>query len=180
MKKLILVFTLLTLLLSIVAVQAQNAAPELVTWWATERGRDTAATRDLHFQLARAFEAEHPESQVAVALYPSRGFATRITTAIAAGDGPDICYHYYATDIAAQGFLQDLTPYIEQSDVEDGWFASARRRAVYQDKYYGVPRDAVSGFIAYNKTMFDAKGIAYPEEGWTIADYLDIATQLND
>ena len=51
MKKLILVFTLLTLLLSIVAVQAQNAAPELVTWWATERGRDTAATRDLHFQL---------------------------------------------------------------------------------------------------------------------------------
>jgi multiple sugar transport system substrate-binding protein len=76
--------------------------------------------------------------------------------------------------------LQDLTPYIEQSDVEDGWFASARRRAVYQDKYYGVPRDAVSGFIAYNKTMFDAKGIAYPEEGWTIADYLDIATQLND
>lgn len=113
----------------LVAVFAQDAEVVTLNWWATERGRDTAATRDLHFQLARAFEESHPGIQVAVSLYPSRGFATRVFTAIAAGDGPDIWYHYYATDIAAQGFLEDLTPYIEASDVDDGWFESAERRA---------------------------------------------------
>jgi multiple sugar transport system substrate-binding protein len=113
-------------------------------------------------------------------LYPSRGFATRITTAIAAGEGPDIWYHFYATDIAAQGFLADLTPYVEASGVADQWFASARRRAVYQDRYYGVPRDAVAGFIAYNMDLFDAAGVAYPQDGWTIDDYLQTAIALTN
>jgi multiple sugar transport system substrate-binding protein len=180
MKKQIFVLMLLCLLLPIVAVEAQEDGPVVVTWWATERGRDTAATRELHFQLARAFEAEHPNIQVAVSLYPSRGFATRILTAVAAGQAPDIWYHFYATDIATQGFLEDLTPYVEASRVADQWFPSARQRAVYGDRYYGVPRDAVSGFVAYNKDIFDAAGVPYPEAGWTIADYRALANQLTD
>ncbi len=180
MKKFLVVLLAVSILLPVLAIQAQDAPVVTVTWWATERGRDTAATRDLHFALARAFEAENPNILVSLALYPNRGFGTRITTAIAAGEGPDIWYQFYAPDIATQGFLEDLTPYIEQSDVEDGWFPSAARRAVYQDRYYGVPRDAVSGFLAYNKDIFDAAGVAYPEEGWTVADYRDIAIQLTD
>jgi multiple sugar transport system substrate-binding protein len=180
MKKVFVLVLLLVMPVLSMVVQAQDEEVVTLTWWATERGRDTAATRDLHFQLARAFEESHPGIQVAVSLYPSRGFATRVFTAIAAGEGPDIWYHYYATDIAAQGFLEDLTPYMENSDVDEGWFESARRRAVYQDHFYGAPRDAVSSFIAYNKDIFDAAGVAYPEEGWTVADYRAIAEQLND
>jgi multiple sugar transport system substrate-binding protein len=178
MKRLILVLLASFVLLPILAVQAQDTPITTITWWATERGRDTAATRELHFALARAFEASHPNIQVAVSLYPSRGFATRILTAISAGEGPDIWYHYYATDTATQGFLEDLTPYVEESGVADQWFASAARRAVYQDHYYGVPRDAVSGFIVYNKDLFDASGIAYPEDGWTVADYREISNKI--
>lgn len=178
MKRLICVLLAAFVLLPILAVQAQDEPITTITWWATERGRDTAATRELHFALARAFEAAHPNIQVAVSLYPSRGFATRVLTAISAGEGPDVWYHYYATDIAAQGFLEDLTPYVEESGVADQWFPSAARRAVYQDRYYGVPRDAVSGFIVYNKDLFDAAGIPYPEEGWTMADYREIANAI--
>lgn len=153
-----------------------------VTWWATERGRDTAATRDLHFRLARAFEDAHPNIRVAVALYPSRAFATRVATAIAAGEGPDIWYHYYAPDIAEQGFLEDLTPYMERDGIvpEEAWFPIGAIRAKYEDRYYGVPRDASAGFIAYNKDMFDAAGVAYPQPGWTADDYLQTAIALTD
>lgn len=179
MKKSLMILLMALVLVPLLGAQAQGEVVT-VTWWATERGRDTAATRDLHFQLARAFEAANPDIQVSVALYPSRAFATRVFTAIAAGEGPDIWYHYYATDIATQGFLEDLTPYIEASDVAERWFDSARRRAVYEDKYYGVPRDAVSGFVAYNKDIFDAAGVPYPEDGWTIADYRALANQLTD
>lgn len=175
-------FAFVVVLLLLVPFMSLNAQDEttIVNWWATERGRDTAATRELHFQLARAFEAENPGIQVALSLYPSRGFATRVLTAIAAGEGPDVWYHYYSPDIAAQGFLEDLTPYLDESDVDDGWFESARRRGVYNGRTYGVPRDAVAGFIVYNKDIFDAAGMAYPEEGWTVEDYRQTALALTD
>lgn len=153
-----------------------------ITWWGTERGRDTANTRELHFQLARAFEETHPNTKIAVSLFPSRGFGDRVLTAVAAGQGPDIFYHYFATDIAAQGFLEDLTPYIEASgfDPQDRWFPIGRQRAVYKGQYYGVPRDATAGVIAYNKDLFDAAGVPYPEPGWTVEDYREKAIALTD
>jgi multiple sugar transport system substrate-binding protein len=156
--------------------------PVTITWWGTEKGRDTATTRELHFELARAFEEKYPNVKVAVSLFPSRGFATRIATVIAAGEGPDVWYHYYSPDIATHGFLEDLTPFIERDGLnpEEMWFPIGRVRATYEGKYYGVPRDVTSGFIAYNKDLFDAAGIAYPEDGWTVEDYRNIAIQITD
>ncbi len=153
-----------------------------ITWWATERGRDTAATRELHYQMARTFEETHPNTKVAVALFPSRGFSTRVLTAISAGQGPDLWYHYYATDIAAQGFIEDLTPYIEASgfDPQDRWFNIGNIRGLYDGRYYAVPRDATAIAIGYNKDIFDAAGVPYPEEGWTMADFREKAIALTD
>jgi len=164
--------------------QAEPSEDEVVTitWWGTERGRDTATTRELHFQLARAFEESHPTTQVAVSLFPSGGFGDRVLTAIAAGQGPDVYYHFWATDIALQGFLEDLTPYIEASDFDpqERWFPIGNQRAVHDGRYYGVPRDATAGAIAYNTDLFDAAGVPYPEEGWTIADFRETAIALTD
>ncbi|MDX1416152.1 MAG: sugar ABC transporter substrate-binding protein [Candidatus Promineifilaceae bacterium] len=164
------------------AAEAGEEDVVTISWWGTERGRDTAETRELHFTLARAFEESHPNTSIAVSLFPSRGFANRVLTAIAAGEGPDIWYHYFATDIATQGFLEDLTPFIEASDFDpaERWFPIGNQRAVYDGKFYGVPRDATAGFIAYNMDMFDAAGLPYPEAGWTIEDYRQAAIALTD
>jgi multiple sugar transport system substrate-binding protein len=181
MKRFLFVALVACLLLPVLALQAQDAQqPVVINWWATERGRDTAATRQLHYDLARTFEAEHPGIQVAITLYPSRGFANRVVTAISAGQGPDVWYHYYAPDVATQGFLQDITEYVEASGLADTWFPSAARRAVYDGRYYGVPRDAVTSFVAYNKDIFDAAGLEYPDGDWTVADYRETAIQLTD
>ncbi|GIK27282.1 MAG: sugar ABC transporter substrate-binding protein [Chloroflexi bacterium] len=179
-KRLLVVTLVLALLIPLLAVSAQDQPVVTVTWWATERGRDTAATRDMHFTLARTFEESHPNIRVALSMYPSRAFATRVLTAIAAGEGPDVFYHYFSPDIALQGFLEDLTPYIEASGAAANWFPSGVNRGVYDGHTYAVPRDAVSGFIAYNKDLFDAAGLPYPEDGWTIADYRALANQLTD
>ena len=153
-----------------------------VTWWGTERGRDTATARELHFELARAFEESHPNTKIAVALFPSKGFSTRILTSVAAGEAPDLWYHYYAADTGTQGFMEDLTPYIEASGIDpaERWFPIAQQRAVYDGRYYGIPRDATAGAIAYNKDLFDAAGVAYPEDGWTIADFREKSLALTD
>ncbi|MEQ8671603.1 MAG: sugar ABC transporter substrate-binding protein [Aggregatilineales bacterium] len=183
MKKKFLLSTLVIALLAVMSATlafAQDEEVVTVTWWATERGRDTAATRDMHFTLARTFEESHPNIQVSLSMYPSRGFATRVLTAVAADEGPDIFYHYFAPDVANQGFLEDLTPYLEESGVAENWFASGVNRGMYEGRTYAVPRDAVSGFIAYNKDLFDAAGVAYPEDGWTIAEYRALANQLTN
>lgn len=180
------VWIILVLLIVLVApaalTQAQEPETVTITWWGTERGRDTAATRDLHFTLARTFEEAHPNIKVAVSLFPSRAFNTRVATAIAGGEGPDLWYTYYSPDTAEQGFLEDLTPYIEASGINptELWFPIGQVRATYNGHYYGAPRDASAAFIAYNKDMFDAKGLAYPEDGWTVDDYRELAKALTD
>ncbi len=178
----IIVLLIVAMLAPLGAIQAQDQQVVTITWWSTERGRDTAATRDLHFQLARAFEAANPNIRVAISLFPSRAFNTRVATAIAGNEGPDVWTTYYAADIATQGFLEDLTPYMEASGFkpEEVWFPIGQLRTVYQGHYYGVPRDASAGFIAYNKDLFDAAGVPYPQPGWTVAEYRALARQLTD
>lgn len=153
-----------------------------ITWWGTERGKDTAETREIHFRLARAFEDSHPNTKVAVALFPSRAFATRVLTGIAAGQGPDIWYHYWSPDIATQGFLEDLTPYLERDaiDPEEMYFPIGDIRGKYDGKYYALPRDATAYVFVYNKEVFDAAGVEYPQPGWTIEDFREKAIAITD
>lgn len=179
--------TLLTLLLivailvPVLSIQAQDETVT-ITWWGTERGRDTAATRDVHFQLARAFEEANPGINVAVSLFPSRGFNTRVATAIAGGVGPDVWYHTLPADAADQGFLLDLTPLMERDGInpEELWFSGAEQRMKYDGRYYGAPRDAVSALVFYNIDIFEAAGVELPQAGWTIDDFRSIANQLTD
>jgi multiple sugar transport system substrate-binding protein len=153
-----------------------------ITFWGTERGRDTAQTRQVHYDLARAFEASHPNTKVAVSLFPSRAFATRVLTAIAAGQGPDIWYHYWSPDIASQGFLEDLTPYLEKDGIDPSelYFPIGDIRGKYDGKYYALPRDATGYVFAYNKDIFDAAGVEYPQPGWTVEDLRQKAIAVND
>jgi len=169
------------LLLPLLSLQAQDDVIT-ITWWGTERGRDTAETRDVHFQLARAFEEANPGINVAVSLFPSRGFNTRVATAIAAGEGPDVWYHTLAADAAEQGFLLNLDPYLEEDGIvpTDVWFSGAAQRMFYDGSYYGVPRDAVAAFVAYNIDMFEAAEVDLPQSGWTIEDYRAAANALTN
>ena len=164
------------------AVELSDEDVVTITWWGTERGRDTAQTREIHYALARAFEETHPNTKVAVALFPSRAFATRVLTAIAADQGPDIWYHYWSPDIATQGFLEDLTPYLEKDGVDPSemYFPIGDIRGQYDGKYYALPRDATGYVFAYNKDLFDAAGVEYPQDGWTVADLREKAIAVTD
>ncbi len=163
-------------------VPLKKGAKVTITWWANEKGRDTAATREMHFKLARMFEKEHPNIKVALSLFPSHGFGTRVATAIAAGQGPDVWYHYYSPEIATHGFLENLTPYMKRDGIDPAklWFPIGQVRAQYKGNYYGVPRDVTAAFIVYNKDIFDAAGVAYPKPGWTFADYRQKAIALTN
>ena len=80
-----------------------------ITWW--ELKRDVIQPRPVKYTTPSPGPLKKPIQIQKLPWHfsPSRGFSTRVLTAIAADRGPDIWYHYWSPDIATQGFLEDLT-----------------------------------------------------------------------
>ena len=48
----------------------------------------------------------------------------------------------------------------------------------YGDALYGIPASQDCLSLIFNKALFDAQGLAYPDETWTEQDLLDAAELL--
>ncbi len=79
------------------------------------------------------------------------------------------------------GFCWPIDDYIEVDDFAlDKMLPAAVAQYRWQEgefdsggeggKMYGLPSDAQSQIFAYNKSMFDAAGVAYPTDDWTWDD----------
>ena len=80
------------------------------------------------------------------------------------------------------GLLQDLTSYIDKDPdvaLEDYYpnvIGIARRGA----KVFAIPGDFTPMVMYYNKDLFDAAGVAYPDGSWNFDKFLEIANKLTD
>ena len=79
-----------------------------------------------------------------------------------------------------KGILVDLQPYLDaDSDYDDDPVAPALLQLYrVEGKLFGLPKDYVTHAVIYNKGLFDEAGVAYPEDGWTWADCLEMGQQL--
>lgn len=156
----------------------EGPAQVTITWW----NPDVLEWQPAYNQMADAFMQRNPSIKVEVKNVPEEGYDEKINTMIAGGTGPDVWVHYYATSIARHGFLQSLSPYIERDGLEPEklWFPICVVRGQYNGQQYSVPRDGVWSLIAYNQDLFDEFGVAYPEEGWTLDDYLNAAKAITN
>lgn len=110
-------------------------------------------------------------------------YTTKLQTMIASGNPPDVAQarvQWEYAMFAPRGAFLDLEPYIEASDVvsKDYFFKSAYDLFNTNGVQYGVPITASLTCIVYNKDMFDAEGIPYPDETWTWDDLLNAAIKL--
>ena len=48
------------------------------------------------------------------------------------------------------------------------------------DVHYAIPKDYDTIALAYNKEIFDAAGVAYPDDTWDWAKFREVAIQLTD
>jgi len=132
-------------------------------------------------KIADDFEAEtgiHVEIQV-------NGWADYWTALEAAGTGgslPDTFWmhsnniYYYASN----NQLLDLTSYIDKStDIDLSNYPQGLDQIYNLDgKQYGIPKDYDTIGLWYNKTMFDAAGVSYPDDTWTWDDLRAAAVKL--
>lgn len=84
--------------------------------------------------------------------------------------------------LSAAGVFQPLNEYIarDPSVFEDIYPALVETTKLNpeSEEIYFVPRDYNKLVVAYNKDMFDAAGIAYPQNGWTWQQFMDTCTAL--
>lgn len=122
-----------------------------------------------------AFMATNPDIAVNVNLVPS--YDETIQAAFASGDSPNVFYvdSSKLPDWADAGVLASGEGMIENLDDH---YTSLLEAFTYDGTLYCPPKDSSIMALQYNKDMFDAAGLDYPEASWTWDDLRAAAEAL--
>ncbi|MFD4422374.1 ABC transporter substrate-binding protein [Agromyces sp. NPDC058484] len=129
-------------------------------------------------EIAAAFTAEHPNVTVDIQLTPYDQYFTKLQTAVSGGEAPDVFwmngpnFQLYASN----GVLAPLGDLVDAADYPEGLIDLY----TFDGEVYGAPKDFDTVALWYNKALFDAAGVAYPEAGWTWDDFTAAAAKLTD
>ncbi len=176
MKKSIFVVLVAILLLTACGPKASSGPTEVkvMMWGAPE---ELAVWQS----VADAFTAKNPSIKVTMDVADWDSYWDKLNTLYAANTPPDL----FAMDAPlfqdwfSRGALKNLQPYIDKSTgLLDGLYPVTLQAYQTPDGYFGVPRDAQTIVLFYNKDMFDAAGLAYPDDTWTLDKLREVAKQL--
>ncbi|MFD3406560.1 ABC transporter substrate-binding protein [Kribbella sp. NPDC058693] len=134
-------------------------------------------------QIITEFHAKHPNIDVQVQVTPWESYWTKLQTSVTANTGPDVFWMtmVYAKYYATGGGTAPLDDQIKKSKLDMSAYVPAVTKAyTVNGKVYGVPKD-VNGFgLCYNKKLFDAAKVKYPDESWTWSDVVAAAQKLTN
>ncbi|MFC2085907.1 ABC transporter substrate-binding protein [Bacteroidota bacterium] len=120
------------------------------------------------------------ESGVTIKLNPFSG-QEKLYAMIAAGQAPDIFYTNATVRdrLAAEGHLLDIGEVSKDDPFLDRLWPQVVKEGISADGgLYSIGNWSFTAGIYYNKDLFDAAGVAYPDTGWTWDDMAGIARAL--
>ncbi|MCB0056338.1 MAG: sugar ABC transporter substrate-binding protein [Caldilineaceae bacterium] len=179
-----------------VAVMAACAAPAAAPGGAAEGGSAPAAeqvtlTFGHHWDAAfrprqdefdQGFIDRHPGVKIENTYNTWADHNQIVPTWAAANTLPDIIYVHgrYAFPWNFEGILIPTQDFIDNDPEFDvgGIWEEALRLYNYDGKQYEIPYDHGPIIMGYNKDMFDAAGLSYPDETWTMDNMLEAAQQM--
>ncbi|MCP1428163.1 multiple sugar transport system substrate-binding protein [Microbacterium foliorum] len=118
--------------------------------------------------LADGFHEQNPDVTVELKEYDPAEYNTLVTADLAAGSGPDIITQKevkFVTTFQEGGQLLDV------SDVALPDGISGAESYEVDGAAYAVPYRQDAWVLYYNKDLFDAAGVDYPDGSWTWDDY---------
>lgn len=142
------------------------------------------AQRDGMQALADAYHEKNPDITVEIQVTSWDEYWTKLEAAATSNTLPDVFWMHtnYILQYADNGMLADLTDLYsgESATYYTDHFSdvSLSNASGSDGKIYGVPKDKDTVGLVYNKEMFDAAGVAYPDETWTWDDYYEAAVAL--
>lgn len=150
-------------------------AVELSLWY-----WDEGQTESLK-EMTANFTAKYPNITISLTQIGWDDYWTKLQAALPTGSGPDIMWMHViaSTTYAEAGLLMPLNDLIERDNVDlSNLSQNLFEPYVINGETYGLPKDFDTIGLWYNKAMFDAAGVEYPNENWTWDDYLEAAKKL--
>lgn len=127
------------------------------------------------------FEASHPDISVKVEVADWDSYWDKLRVTTVGGNPPDI----FAMDAPlypdwqSRNTLLDLSPYLaKEPETLNGVYPGPLSAYQLEAGTFGLPRDFQTIVLYYNKAMFDAAGVAYPDDSWTLDDLRAAAKTL--
>ena len=137
--------------------------------------------------ITSAFEAANPNVRIEMTTFPEGNYDVKVDTAIAAGEAPDLIITY-GPQYWLDGLLLPLNDMIAEKGIDVSTFSQAivqgpsEFSCAWEDTIYCLGSYQAGAMMFYNKAMFDAAGIPYPEPypPMSIDEFVDIACRLSD
>ncbi len=135
-------------------------------------------------QIVARFSEDNPEINVSIEVVPRSDYVTKLETSIVGRNAPDVFWNALPDrflELARSGLIENLDARIAADGVDLSPIAPALLDAfTYEGSLYAIPKDFDTVGLWYNKAMFDAAGIAYPDDSWTWDSLRDAAIALSD
>ncbi|MFQ3566165.1 MAG: sugar ABC transporter substrate-binding protein [Aggregatilineales bacterium] len=179
-KLFLLTLTALLVLLVPLAIAQQNE-PITITYstWAT------GPSLDPDLAAIEGFQELFPNVNVEIEIRTGSDWAeinNQILVRMAAGTAPDLILtaENWALNYVGAGIM-NLRPFIEGENGFDPYelfYPRVYETGLINGEPYYLTKDYATIAFLYNRDLFDAAGVPYPQEGWTYDDMLDAALQL--
>ncbi len=128
-------------------------------------------------QVVDDFNASRDDIQVSLNFLPD--YDTSLQTRLAGGSPPDVFYvdSFRLPDLVEAGAIEPAEGRV--ADIDD-FYPSLREAFTYNGTFYCPPKDFSTLGLQYNIDMFDAAGVAHPDENWTWDDLEAAAAELTN
>ncbi|VAW43585.1 hypothetical protein MNBD_CHLOROFLEXI01-3599 [hydrothermal vent metagenome] len=129
--------------------------------------------------LIQVFEAENPHISVKLTFINEvLSESSAESTALQLAQAVDVFSSIYAPPESHVGIVRDLTPFIN-ADLSFGATDFYPNTLQRQDgQLFVLPTSVQFSLIFYNRALFDAANVAYPEPGWTWDAFREAANAL--
>ncbi|EXX86722.1 hypothetical protein BG53_05600 [Paenibacillus darwinianus] len=154
---------------------AADAPKETVTLkWATWMSPEESD------RYIKAFEATHPNIKIVKDTAVDWPWNEKLSAVAAAGELPDVMWTFGVPFAAANGWLEDLTPYLNNDDEygQGKTFKNLDATANYDGKQYALPHSLFLFGINLNLDLFEKENVPVPPMNWTMEDMRDAAVKL--
>lgn len=146
-------------------------------WWGE------SARHEATLKAIEAYEKRNPDVTIIPQYQGYDGYHERVSVQLTAPDGPDL-FQFNPEDLASvveKGEVVPLEKFVQEGILD---LSNIPESSLYEGKYegqlYGIPMSIQTFCVIYNKDLFDAAGVAYPEDDWTWEDYENILYALSE
>ncbi len=163
------------------ATSEEPAAEEAGTVILRAGTGDSGEGLNPHQSIIADFEDQNPGILVQLEAIAGRDYYTRILTQIAAKRAPDVMNigDDAVPSFVSTGAFLPLDECLASLDFDPGvYLPGLLDPGTVDGQLFFLPKDYSTLAVYYNKALFDAAGVPYPEDGWTWDDLLATAQAL--